>query len=144
MLRAAPREGKLHVHTVLNIFDFTFRISILILCRLEHRSLRVVSTDDTLHGELVENFFSQNCNISSVLSTFKYSSNSSKSDSSETSNLRRFSTFLPAISYRRVEEESGELSYTVWSLVMVREPVASALQGVKNGQTLARNSPRSR
>ena len=28
--------------------------------------------------------------------------------------------------YRRVEKESDELLYTIWSLVMVREPIPSA------------------
>ena len=34
--------------------------------------------------------------------------------------------FYLAISYRRVRKEIDELLYTVWSLVMVREPIASA------------------
>ncbi|CAD1468597.1 unnamed protein product, partial [Heterotrigona itama] len=34
--------------------------------------------------------------------------------------------FYPVISYRRVQKENDELLYIVWSLVMVREPVASA------------------
>ncbi|CAD1473718.1 unnamed protein product, partial [Heterotrigona itama] len=34
--------------------------------------------------------------------------------------------FYPVISYRRVQKESGGLLCTVWSLVMVRKPVASA------------------
>ncbi|CAD1479221.1 unnamed protein product, partial [Heterotrigona itama] len=34
--------------------------------------------------------------------------------------------FYPTISLRRVRKESDELLHTIWSLVMVREPVASA------------------
>ena len=41
-------------------------------------------------------------------------------------NLLLRNNFYLAISCRRVEEESDELLYTVWSLVMVREPIASA------------------
>ena len=39
-------------------------------------------------------------------------------------NLLIFNRFYPVIEYRRVEKESDELLYTVWSLVMVRNPVA--------------------
>ena len=35
-------------------------------------------------------------------------------------NLLLLNNFYPAISYRRVQKESDELLYTVWSLVMVR------------------------
>ena len=41
-------------------------------------------------------------------------------------NLLLLNNFYLVISYRRVEKESDELLYTVWSLVMVREPIASA------------------
>ena len=41
-------------------------------------------------------------------------------------NLLLLNNFYSVISYRRVEKESNELLYTVWSLVMVREPIASA------------------
>ncbi|CAD1469987.1 unnamed protein product, partial [Heterotrigona itama] len=34
--------------------------------------------------------------------------------------------FYPVILYQRVQKESDELLYTAWSLVMVRESVASA------------------
>ena len=34
--------------------------------------------------------------------------------------------FYLVISYRRVQKESDELLYRVWSLVMVRNPIASA------------------
>ena len=40
-------------------------------------------------------------------------------------NLLLLSHFYPVI-YRRVQKESDELLYMVWSLVMVREPIASA------------------
>ena len=56
---------------------------------------------------------SQNCNYSSVLSTFKY-------NSGKTINLLLLDHFCP-LTYRRVQNESDELSYTViWSLVTVR------------------------
>ena len=35
--------------------------------------------------------------------------------------------FYLVISYRRVEKESDELLYTVWSLVMVRKPIIQKL-----------------
>ena len=69
----------------------------------------------------VENFLSQNCNISSVLGIFKYNSEKVK----QIINLLLLNNFYPVI-YRRIQKESDELLYTVWSLVMVRARVASA------------------
>ena len=41
-------------------------------------------------------------------------------------NLLLLNNFYPVISYRRVQKESEELLYTVWSLVTVRNQFASA------------------
>ena len=68
----------------------------------------------------VENILFQNCNIFSVLSVFKYN------PGKQIINLSLLNNFYPTLSYRRVQKESDELLYTVWSLVMVRSLVASA------------------
>ena len=63
------------------------------------------------------NFLSENCNILSVLSMFKY-----KRKAKQTINLLRLNNFYPVISYTTssIEKESDELLYTVRSLVTVR------------------------
>ena len=71
----------------------------------------------------VENFFSQNCNIFSVLSTV---SNITQKAKQITNLLLLSNNFYSMISYRRDEKENDELLYCVWSLVMVRESVVSA------------------
>ena len=76
----------------------------------------------------VKNFFVSiflsNCNNFSVSGIFKH--NPGKTNDKFKYNI--LNNFYPAISYRRVqkEKESDESLYTVWSLVVVREPVASA------------------
>ena len=73
-------------------------------------------------------FFPQNYNIFSVLSIFKY--NPGKNiiniinliNIISIINLSLLNHFYSVISHRRVGKESDELLYTVWSLVMVREP----------------------
>ena len=53
----------------------------------------------------VENFLFQNCNISPVLSIFKY-------NPGKTNNKFILNNFYPVI-YRRVQKESDKLLYTV-------------------------------
>ena len=45
-------------------------------------------------------------------------------------NLLLLNNFYSVKSYRRVEKENDELSYTVWSLVMVRAPELPARKGL--------------
>ena len=65
----------------------------------------------------VENFLFQNCNIFSVSSIFKSNKIGEINNKFITSQ-----SFLSG----RVQKECDELLCTVWSLVMVRKPVASA------------------
>ena len=61
-----------------------------------------------------DTFLSQNSrNILSILSIFKY-------NIGRTNNKFMPDNFYPVISYPRVQDESDELSCTVWSLVTVR------------------------
>ena len=66
-----------------------------------------------------ENFLFQNCNIFLVLRIFKYNSKGK-------TNNKFINNFYSEILQLRVQKESDELLYTVWLLVMVREPVTSA------------------
>ena len=76
-------------------------------------------------SEQVENFLSQNRDISLVLSILKH-------NSGKTNN--KFIT-SPVISYRRFQKESDDLSYTVRSFVMVRNQLPA--QVVEQWRVLA-------
>ena len=65
------------------------------------------------------------CPKIAIFSQFQVHSNITQK-ATQIINLLLFNNFYPVISYRRVQKESDKLLYTVWSLVMVREPVASA------------------